>query len=272
MAELLLHPATEKLLSAYRQSPAHALCLSGEIGAGLGSLASQLAVDLSENAQLVTYIVPEKGLISIDRVRKLYEQTRSIQQTKRCIIIDDADTMSHDAQNALLKLLEEPVENVHFILTTHYPSRLLETIRSRTQNVAVLPISETASKQLLTHYSLTATRQLQTLFLASGRPAELTRLAEDNEYFAAQSVVVTDARSFLQADNYARLLIIKKYTERPAALRFLHMCASLLTFSLLKQRNYATADVMGILETTMKRIDANGHVRTQLMYLVTKLP
>jgi len=272
MAELLLHPATEKLIEAYRQSPAHALCLSGEIGAGLGSLATQIGAELSGGEQLVTHIEPEKGLISIDRVRQLYSETRSIQQTKRCIIINDADAMSQDAQNALLKLLEEPVENIHFVLTTHHPSQLLTTIRSRTQNIAVLPINEIASKKLLSGYDLTPTQQLQALFLASGHPAELTRLASDSEYFATQSVVVTDARSFLQTDDYSRLIIIKKYGDRPAALRFLEMCAKLLTFSLLKQRNYSAADIMGVIEQVMKRIDANGHVRTHLVYLVTKLP
>lgn len=272
MAKLLLHPATAKLLDAYHNEPAHALCLSGEVGAGLRTLAMQLATELSGNEQLVTVIEPEKGLISIDRVRQLYTETRSIQQTKRCIIIDDADTMSHDAQNSLLKLLEEPVQNIHFILTTHHPTQLLQTILSRTQNIDVLPPSESDCKALLAKFDLTPTEQKQAQFLASGRPAELTRLASDKEYFAAQSVVVTDARSFLQADDYTRLTIIKKYTDRLAALRFLDMCSRLLTYSLLKQRNYAVADVMEPMEDVMKRIDANGHVRTHLLYLVTKLP
>lgn len=272
MDKLLVHPATQKLLDAYQKMPSHAVCLNGEEGAGLTTLAMKLATDLSGNKQLVTVIEPEKGLISIDRVRQLYTEIRSIQQTSRYIIIDDAEGMSHDAQNALLKLLEEPVQNVHFILTTHHPTQLLETIRSRTQNIDVMPISETLSKTLLTQSELSPTEQVQALFLASGRPAELVRLATDREYFASQSVVVTDARTFLQTDDYARLTVIKKYTDRTAALKFLSMCAQLLTYSLLKQRNYSVADVMETLEIVMKRIEANGHVRTHLLYLVTKLP
>lgn len=272
MAKLLINPATQKLLDAYLRDPAHALCLTGEVGGGTGSVAMMLAEQLADNPQLVTHIMPEKGLIPIDRIRQLYEQTRSIQQTKRCIVIDDADAMSHDAQNALLKLLEEPVENVHFILTTHHETQLLPTIKSRTQMVQLLPITATQSQELLSGYSLDETTMRQALFLASGDPAELTRLAENTEYFAGRSVIVTDARAFLQADDYGRLVIIKKYTDRTNALEFLSMCARLLSFSLLKQRNYSAADVMNVLDGIMQRIEANGHVRTHLMYLVTKLP
>ena len=272
MAKLLLNSATKKLLDAYLAAPAHALCIIGEAGSGTGSVATQLAERLAVNPQLVTHIAPEKGLIPIDRIRQLYEQTRSIQQTKHCIVIDDADAMSRDAQNALLKLLEEPVENVHFILTTHHETQLLPTIKSRTQMVQLLSISADQSQELLRSYSLDETTMRQALFLASGHPAELTRLAEDQDYFASRSVVVTDARNFLQADDYGRLVIIKKYTDRTNALEFLGMCAKLLNFSLLKQRNYAAADVMSVLDSVMGRIEANGHVRTHLMHLVTKLP
>lgn len=272
MVKLLLHPATKKLIDAYLATPAHALCISGEIGSGTGSAATMLAEQLADNPQLVTRIAPEKGLIPIDRIRQLYEQTRSIQQSKRCIIIDDADAMSRDAQNALLKLLEEPVENVHFILTTHHETGLLPTIKSRTQMVQLLPVTAAQSQELLKRYKLDETAMRQALFLANGYPAELTRLAEDKDYFVSRSVVVTDARNFLQADDYGRLVIIKKYTDRTNALEFLSMCAKLLSFSLLKQRNYSAADVMNVLDSVMQRIEGNGHVRTHLMHLVTKLP
>lgn len=272
MPSLWLHPATKKIIDSYTKSPAHALILTGSIGAGLGTLALDLGTSLSGNRQSVSVIAPEKGLISIDRVRQLYEQTRSIQRTKRCIVIDDADAMSHDAQNALLKLLEEPVENVHFILTTHQSQQLLATIRSRAQIIAVRPLDEAMSKTVLESYDLSPTSQAQALFLASGQPAELIRLASDVDYFASQTTIVTDARSFLQTDQYARLIVMKKYMDRSAALTFLAMCSKLLTFSVLRQRNYSVTDAMEAVEIVMKRIEANGHVRTHLLYLVTKLP
>ena len=46
-------------------------------------------------------------------------------------IIKDADTMNEQAQNAALKILEEPPRGVHFILCVSNPERLLVTVRSR---------------------------------------------------------------------------------------------------------------------------------------------
>lgn len=49
----------------------------------------------------------------------------------RVVIIDDADTMSRAAQNAILKTLEEPPANALIILIAHRPGMLIPTIRSR---------------------------------------------------------------------------------------------------------------------------------------------
>lgn len=272
MLELIINPSTKKLLDSYIINPSHALCLTGEEGVGLRTIAKQLAETLSGNAQTVTLMSPEKGLLSIDRIRALYEQTRSIQHDKRCIVIDDADAMSRDAQNALLKLLEEPVNNIHFILTTHQPSQLLTTIRSRVQTVQVHTVDEASSTKLVTSPEISDTERRQMLFFAAGKPAELSRLVQDKDYFSSKVGIITDARTFLQDSAYERLAVIKKYTERQAALQFLSMCAKLLNFSLIKQRNYAAADSMDVFDEVMKRIEANGHVRTHLMDLVTKLP
>lgn len=272
MAERVLHDATQRMLEAFILEPAHALCLSGDVGAGLGTVARTLAERLSGSSLAVTVISPEKGLIPIDRVRQLYGETRAKQTGRRCIIIDDADRMSAEAQNALLKLLEEPVENVHFILTSHHLQALLPTIRSRLQVIAVRPIDETASIKLLSQYLLNDVRQRQILFLAAGKPAELVRLAGDEEYFKARVEVVSKARSFLEADTYGRLIAIKSLTDRAGALSFLTTCADLLTYGFIRQHNLAASQGMDELDEAMERIESGGHVRTQLLHVVTKLP
>ncbi len=60
----------------------------------------------------------------------------------RVILISRAHLMNEEAQNALLKNLEEPPENVIFILTTAFPLRLRETIRSRCWKIIFDPLSE----------------------------------------------------------------------------------------------------------------------------------
>lgn len=270
---LVLEPTTEKILSAFIKDPAHALLLIGETGTGLGSLAARIAGDITGHATDVTLIAPEQTTIPIERIRTLYEETRSVHKRSQAIIIDDADTLSHEAQNALLKLLEEPVNNVHFILTTHHEEGLLPTIQSRVQTLGVKPLSVGQSEKLLDLLKLNDARQRsQALFLASGLPAELTRLATDETYFAEQVRFVEDARTIIQGSLYDRLRIVGNYTDRAKALLLISVVGRLVAYGILKQKQFALVGVVDVLDTVAERIHSNGHVRTQLMYLMTKLP
>ena len=57
----------------------------------------------------------------------------------RIILFREAERLSEQAQNALLKSLEEPPANTLFILTTSQPDSLLPTVRSRCRSVPALP-------------------------------------------------------------------------------------------------------------------------------------
>jgi len=57
-------------------------------------------------------------------------------------IVRDADELTTQAANALLKTLEEPHEGTHFVLLTSRPNRLLDTIRSRTLPIRFAPLPD----------------------------------------------------------------------------------------------------------------------------------
>ncbi len=59
----------------------------------------------------------------------------------RVVIIDGAERLTHAAENALLKMLEEPNSTSVIILVTHLPGRLLSTVRSRLFGVIFDPLS-----------------------------------------------------------------------------------------------------------------------------------
>ncbi|GAB4284837.1 MAG: hypothetical protein Kow0081_2220 [Candidatus Dojkabacteria bacterium] len=87
-----------------------------------------------------------KKNISIEQVRELIEWNGFQSETIRLALIHEAHTLSHEAQNSLLKVLEEPSENTLFVLPTRSPLALLETVRSRcfelfypSQNSNILP-------------------------------------------------------------------------------------------------------------------------------------
>ncbi|MBR3252465.1 hypothetical protein IKF84_00075 [Candidatus Saccharibacteria bacterium] len=73
----------------------------------------------------------EKTVITIEQVRKMIDTLTTKQDTSRFVVIRPADKLSEEAENAILKSLEEPKENVHFVLVTESLSKLLPTILSR---------------------------------------------------------------------------------------------------------------------------------------------
>ena len=88
--------------------------------------------------------IPKANNIKISSIRDI-KKFISLDYTDlkfRVILISQAHRMNEEAQNALLKNLEEPPDNVIFILTTAFPSRLRETILSRCWKINFDPLSE----------------------------------------------------------------------------------------------------------------------------------
>lgn len=79
--------------------------------------------------------------ISIDQVRDLHDfiHVSSHRGGRKVILIEPAEALNGAAANALLKNLEEPPAQVHFILISHRPHRLMRTIISRCRQLGLQP-------------------------------------------------------------------------------------------------------------------------------------
>jgi DNA polymerase III subunit delta' len=88
---------------------------------------------------------PEGTSIKIERVRDLVREivARPFEGPARAFVVDGAHLLTEQAQNALLKSLEEPPATSHVMLVTSAPQALLTTIRSRCQTLRLggLPAS-----------------------------------------------------------------------------------------------------------------------------------
>ena len=79
----------------------------------------------------------DSGSIKVDQVRDAIERSayRPFEGRRRVVIIDPADALISEAQNALLKTLEEPPAGSVFVLTTSVPDVLLPTVLSRSHRL-----------------------------------------------------------------------------------------------------------------------------------------
>ena len=103
-----------------------------------------LLVNFAYQADLLDEKEEEQKSIKIDTIRSLikFAHLAPSYSNKKVIIIDNADTMTVDAQNALLKTLEEPPLSTIIILVTGKENFLLPTILSRTTHIKFSKLSE----------------------------------------------------------------------------------------------------------------------------------
>lgn len=255
-------------------SNAHALIVSGDEGVGLATIAQKMVKDSKASYHLVLpekdeKIDLDKGVITVKAVRRLYDITKTVEPKGRYIIIDYAERMGVPAQNAFLKLLEEPPKGTRFILLTHKLDSLLPTIRSRSQLIQIKPVSSEQSEELLNELKVTdPTKRTQLLFIASGLPAELTRLSQDMQRFSKRASIVKDAREYAAGPSYKRLLIAYKYkADRTAALTLLEDTSKMLQKS-LENGTHEALPLLSRVQVLHQRISEQGNIRLQLSALV----
>ena len=120
----------------------------------------------------VVYLTLERTVIPIDAIRQLRQEAayRPYEGRWRVFIIDPADRLSADAQNALLKTLEEPSSCSCIILITSRLMHLLPTTRSRCQMLPFgsLPV-ELLAARLAQRHDMAAPDAARAARLAGGR-------------------------------------------------------------------------------------------------------
>lgn len=271
----VINPSSERFLHLIVANMPQSLLLTGENRVGLSSIAKYIA-KLRNVTPTVIYpekdekIDIEKGIISVDIMRRLYDETRTKIKGERIIIIDYAERMTVQAQNAFLKLLEEPGDGIYFILVSHSASKLLPTIISRTENLDIKPITDKQSNDLLDKLDVKdKTKRSQMLFMASGLPAELTNLAANNDYFEKRSVMMRDARELLAGNLYQKLIIAQRYKDdRTITLQLLEDASNILRKSIITNPQINNVSYIDKLLKTYQRIEANGNIRLCLAKMV----
>jgi DNA polymerase-3 subunit delta' len=114
----------------------------------------------------------DKDSIKIDPVRQLLSRSayRPIDGRQRVVIIDHAHALETTAQQALLKMLEEPPSATRFVLVTPQPDLLLPTVRSRCPQLRFSLLTPTEiADALVTRHGWTPSAAASAAAVADGR-------------------------------------------------------------------------------------------------------
>lgn len=273
LGSVLLRDQARQYLVHIASQPRHGILLYGQAGVGLYTIGYALARDMTDHDTSIVTITPdEKGTIGISSVQNIYHTVKTKSASRKVVLIDNADAMSIEAQNAFLKVLEEPPKNHTFILTSHSEEKLLPTITSRVQSFLIGPLSHSNTDKLLAASSVDSTKSAQIRFLSSGLPAEMKRLISDDDYFLQNVAMMTQARRFLQGTPYERLQeTIKVSNDRSRCEQFISMVIALSEFSFGKQPSVQSIESMELLNDSLAAIRANGNIKLQMSHLSLSL-
>jgi DNA polymerase-3 subunit delta' len=153
-------PGARAALAAAVTAPSHAYLFTGPRGAGKAAAARALAGELlaagatdpddarrralaipPSHADL-TWVEPPGIQHLVDEIRTRVIAAvayRPFEGERRVFVVEAAEAMAEESQNALLKTLEDPPPFAHLLLLTSEPAGLLETVRSRCQEIRFSP-------------------------------------------------------------------------------------------------------------------------------------
>lgn len=126
---------------------------------------------------------PKSGKgINVEQARKVVPFMRMTASGKgyRVVILDDADLMQNSAQNAILKILEEPPANTALILVTHRIGSLIATIKSRCRTIRFDEMNRDNFQELLARYQSLSPDDMEVMYsLTRGSVGQSIELLEE---------------------------------------------------------------------------------------------
>lgn len=210
----------------------------------------------SNNNPDFSIIEPDGNVLKIDQIREMQKkvQEKPIISKRKVYIINNADKMKSEAQNALLKTLEEPPEFVTIILVGENENAFLATIKSRCMILHFNSISnQDMEKYLKNNYNIDVTENMLDVFHGSiGKAIELKDKQED--YKVIESAIDNIEKEDL-IDFTKKLEIL--YNSKDEIFDMLDY----INILLLKKakENIKYTDCIKIVENTKRRITQNAN-------------
>ena len=166
-----------------------------------------------ENNPDINIISPVEGNIEIEEIRKAKERLslKPYHNKIKALIIDDSHLMKSDAQNALLKMLEEPKGDTLIIFITPFREMLLKTIRSRAQEIKFSLVGNEEIEKYLISLGASSKKAKEISLISSGQIGKAINFFEDKskmDFFnkSIEDIIFLSRSNISQRFQYAEKL------------------------------------------------------------------
>lgn len=211
-------------------------------------------------------IEPENKTIKIEQIRAMQERIseKPITSNRKVYLIIDSDAMTKEAQNCLLKTLEEPPEYATIILTTSNESKLLNTIKSRCMKISFEAIEEQKIEDYLKN-NLQIETSKELINLSEGSIGRAIILEQEKEIYEQVNNVINnlEKQDLINTLNSSEVL----YKEKEKIQEILEY----INVSLYHTKEIRKLNCIQYVEETKKRILANGNYDMCIDYLLINL-
>lgn len=164
----------------------------------------------SENNPDFSIIEPEGNSIKIAQIRELQENVyiKPIVSSKKVFIINDSDKMTEEAQNSLLKTLEEPPEYIIIILVASNENKLLNTIKSRCLKIGFNNIDKKEVIQYIIKEQILTNPSDELLSMCNGSIGKLIKIKENLEEY---NEIEKNTKDFIECNFCTIVDLLKKF-------------------------------------------------------------
>lgn len=240
----------------------HSYLFIGTEGIGKKLIAEEfakmlLSVKDTENSPDFSIIEPDGNSIKIEQIREFQKKVseKPIISNKKVYIINDSDKMTVEAQNCLLKTLEEPPEFVTIILIGSNENSFLSTIKSRCMILHFEKISDEQIQKYLQDNHQTEINSKIMLEACQGSIGKALEIKDKQELYQNTEQVVNslerkDKIDILNMSDF----IYKSKDDKLEILNYMNVL-----FINLAKINSKYADCIAIVEETKRRLQSNAN-------------
>jgi len=208
----------------------HAYLFSGVDGLGKKTVALEFVrmingqkKDLAKSQPDLIMVEPQPSIkiSQIGEMRKALS-LRPFSAPFKTVIIDEAEKMTDEAQNCLLKTLEEPKGQAVLFLISSNPEILFETVRSRTQSLKFYPLSSGEMRDFLKP-KISSSDLEKLIFISEGRPGKAIDFLRNPQKLKVWWQIFEDIQNLVDSNISSRFKYLNDFFQEDNSKEFLNI-------------------------------------------------